>query len=110
VPRRVIENPGTVPRWSPNGEWISFSPSRSFSSGVFIVHPDGTGLRQLTKTGGWAVWWPDGEHLDFQAPGADANERIQVVSLKSSETRTLSNIHFLGTNFPFDVSRDGKSS
>ena len=110
MPRRVIENPGTVPRWSPNGEWISFSASRSFSSGVFIVHPDGTGLRQLTKTGGWAVWWPDGEHLDFQAPGADANERIQVVSLKSSETRTLSNIHFLGTNFPFDVSRDGKSS
>jgi Tol biopolymer transport system component len=108
LPRRVMENPGTVPRWSPNGEWISFSPSRSFSSGVFIVHPDGTGLRQLAKTGGWAVWWPDGEHLGFQAPGPDANEQIQVYSLKSSETRTLSNIHFLGTNFPFDVSRDGK--
>ena len=108
VPRRVMENPGSVPRWSPNGEWISFSPSRSFSSGVFIVHPDGTGLRQLTKTGGWAVWWPDGEHLGFQVAGPDGNEQIQIYNLKSGETRTLSNIHFLGTNFPFDISHDGK--
>jgi eukaryotic-like serine/threonine-protein kinase len=108
VPRRVMETPGTVPRWSPNGEWLSFSPNRSFSSGVFIVHPDGTGLRQLTKTGGWAVWWPDGEHIGFQMPGPDANQQIQVYSLKSGEARTLSNIRFLGTNFPFDVSRDGK--
>lgn len=108
MPRRVMENPGSVPRWSPNGEWISFSPSRSFSSGVFIVHPDGTGPRQLTQTGGWAVWWPDGEQLGFQAAGPDGNEQIKVYSLKSGETRTLSNIHFVGTNFPFDVSRDGK--
>jgi Tol biopolymer transport system component len=108
VPRRVMETPGTVARWSPNGEWISFSPSRSFSSGVFMVRPDGTGLRQLTHTGGWAVWWPDGEHLGFQTVGSDGNNQIQVYSLKSSETRTLSYIHFLGTNFPFDVSRDGK--
>ena len=108
VPRRILDTPGTVPRWSPNGEWISFSPNRSFSSGVFIVHPDGTGLRQLAHTGGWAVWWPDGEHLGFQMEGPDGNEQIQVYSLKSVEARTLSNIHFLGTNFPFDVSRDGK--
>jgi len=108
TPRRVLENSGTVPRWSPNGEWISFSPSRSFSSGVFIVHPDGTGLKQLTQTGGWAVWWPDGEHLGFQMVGPDGNEQIQVYSLKTGEKRTLTNIHFGGTNFPFDVSHDGK--
>jgi len=107
-PRRVLETPGTVARWSPNGEWISFSPNRSFSSGVFLVHPDGTGLRQLTKTGGWAVWWPDGEHIALQVAAADGNEQIQVYNLKSGETRTLLNMHFVGTNFPFDVSRDGK--
>ena len=54
------------------------------------------------------MWWPDGEHLGFQMEGPDGNEQIQVYSLKSVEARTLSNIHFLGTNFPFDVSRDGK--
>ncbi len=108
VARRVMESPGTVPRWSPKGEWISFSPNRSFSSGVFIVRPDGTSLKQLTQTGGWAVWWPDGEHIGFQTTGPDGNEQIQVYSLKSADTRTLANIHFAGTNFPFDVSRDGK--
>jgi Tol biopolymer transport system component len=106
--RRVLDSPGTVPRWSPDGQWLSFSPNRSFSSGVFIVHPDGSGLRHLTENGGWAVWWPDGEHIGFQAVGPDGNQQIQVYNLKSGETRTLSDIHFVGTNFPFDVSRDGK--
>ena len=108
-PRRVLESSATVPRWSPDGKWISFSPNRSFSSGVFIVHPDGTGLQRLSDTGGWAVWWPDGEHLGFQVEGSDGNEQIQVLTVKTGELRTLPGLHFVGTNFPFDVSRDGKS-
>jgi len=107
-PRRVVDAPGTVARWSPDGNWISFSPSRGFSSGVSIVHPDGTGLRRLTETGGWAVWWPDGEQIGFQMVGPDGNERIDVFNLKTGATRTLPNLHFVGTNFPFDISRDGK--
>jgi serine/threonine protein kinase/Tol biopolymer transport system component len=107
-PRRVLDMPGTVPRWSPDGKWISFSPNRGFSSGINIVHPDGSALKRLTERGGWAVWWPDGEQIGFQVVGADGNSQIQVLNLKSGETRTLSNLHFLGTNFPFDISRDGK--
>ena len=107
-PRRVLDAPGTVPRWSPDGKWISFSPNRGFSSGVSIVRPDGTGLRRLTENGGWAVWWPDGEQIGFQIVGPDANQQIQVFRLKSGEIRTLPNFHFAGTNFPFDISRDGK--
>jgi TolB protein len=107
-PRRVLDTPGTVPRWSPDGKWISFSPNRGFSSGVNVVHADGSGLKRLTESGGWAVWWPDGEQIGYQVVGADGNSQIQVLNLKSGETRTLSNLHFLGTNFPFDISRDGK--
>jgi Tol biopolymer transport system component len=107
-PRRVLEAPGTVPRWSPDGKWISFSPNRGFSSGVWIVHPDGSGLRRLTENGGWAVWWPDGGQIGFQTVGTDGNEQIRVLELKSGATRTLPNFHFLGTNYPFDISRDGK--
>jgi eukaryotic-like serine/threonine-protein kinase len=106
--RRVLEAPGTIPRWSPDGKWISFSPNRGFSSGIFIVHPDGSGLRRLSQEGGWAVWWPDGEQLGFQIVGSDGNAQIHVYSLKTGETRTLSGLHFVGTNFPFDISRDGK--
>ena len=107
-PRRVLDKPGTVPRWSPEGKWISFSPNRGFTSGVYIVHPDGTGLRRVTESGGWAVWWPDGEHIGFQVVDRDGNAQIQVLSLKTGETRTLPNLPFVGTNFPFDISRDGK--
>jgi Tol biopolymer transport system component len=107
-PRRVNEGPGTVPRWSPDGKWISFSPNRGFSSGVFIVHPDGTGLRRLTENGGWAVWWPDGEQIGYQVVGTDGNQQIEVFRLKTGEKRILPNLHFIGTNHPFDISRDGK--
>src|ERR1700687_5017733 len=57
-PRGVLDGPGNVPPWSPDGKWISYSPNRGFSSGVSIVHPDGTGLRPVSENGGWAVWWP----------------------------------------------------
>jgi serine/threonine protein kinase len=108
TPHRVLDAPATVPRWSPDGKWISFSPNRGYSSGVFIVHPDGTGLRHLTENGGWAVWWPDGEQIGFQIVGSDGHEQVQVFDLKTGATRTLPNLHFIGTNFPFDISRDGK--
>ena len=100
---------GTVPRWSPDGQWISFSPNRTTSSGVFIVHPDGSGLRRISENGGWAVWWPDGDQLGFQVIGQDGNEQIKVFRLKTGEIRALPNVHFVGTNHPFDISRDGKS-
>ena len=99
---------GTVPRWSPDGQWISFSPNRTASSGVFIVHPDGRGLRRISENGGWAVWWPDGDHLGFQVVGPDGNEQIKVSRLKTGEIHTLPHVHFVGTNHPFDISRDGK--
>jgi hypothetical protein len=54
------------------------------------------------------VWWPDGEQIGFQIVGSDGNEQIQVLNLKTGATRTLPNLHFIGTNFPFDISRDEK--
>jgi Tol biopolymer transport system component/tRNA A-37 threonylcarbamoyl transferase component Bud32 len=106
--RRVGNLTGTVPRWSPDGKWIAFSPDRGFGSGVFVVRPDGSGLKRVTELGGWPVWWPRGDKIGMQTVGAGGNEEITVVTLATGETRVLPGLRFNGTNFPFDVSRDGR--
>ena len=82
---RVTANPfssvDTNPRWSPNGQWIVFTRlkvpmtmlHRNFRqpggvSALFLVHPDGSGLQQLTRWGlsaDFADWSPDGSKLVF---------------------------------------------
>lgn len=58
------------PHWSPDDAWIAYSQSRRGGYDLFIVHPDGTGTRQVTSHadglmsfGG--VWSPDGSRLLF---------------------------------------------
>jgi Tol biopolymer transport system component len=106
--RRVGSMEGTVPRWSPDGKWIAFSPSRGFGSGAFVVHPDGSGLKRVAERGGWPVWWPDGGKIGLQTVGPDGNTELTVVTLATGEAKVLPGLHFNGTNYPFDVSRDGK--
>jgi Tol biopolymer transport system component len=38
------------PEWSPDGEWIAFTDGEN-QADVWVVRPDGTGLRQLTTVG-----------------------------------------------------------
>ena len=55
--------------WSPDGRWIAFSGVTSELAGiaqVFIVHPDGSGLRMVTRfpSGDCCpVWSPDSRYL-----------------------------------------------
>jgi Tol biopolymer transport system component len=109
TPRALTEGPSTVPRFSPDGRWIAFSPDRSFTAGVFVVPAEGGEPRRLSDAGGWPVWWPDGRRIAFQAVGGDGNSEIRVVPLQGGSATTLAEIRFLGTNYPFDVSRDGRS-
>ncbi len=67
-PRALTSGPGGDfrPAWSPDGQWIAFASDRlsnlPYAHGrwehlhlvdLFIVHPDGTGLKQLTEHGGF---------------------------------------------------------
>jgi TolB protein len=38
------------PAWSPDGEWIAFAAANRKSYDLYLIHPDGTGLRRVTRT------------------------------------------------------------
>jgi Tol biopolymer transport system component len=68
-----------APRWSPDGKQIAFYSNRSGPYQVWLIHPDGSGLRQLTfgtanETYYYPVWSPDGRHLVYSS--LDANPFI----------------------------------
>src|SRR5436190_16218939 len=55
------------PKFSPDGQWIAFLSDREGSENIWIMHPDGTGLKQVSKdpnneftSPGWA---PDGKYI-----------------------------------------------
>nr|GEW75922.1 DPP6 N-terminal domain-like protein [Tanacetum cinerariifolium]GEW78548.1 DPP6 N-terminal domain-like protein [Tanacetum cinerariifolium] len=64
----------TMCNWSPDGEWIAFASDRhspgSGSFALYMIHPNGTGLRQLIHSGSAGrtnhPWFsPDGKYIVF---------------------------------------------
>jgi Tol biopolymer transport system component len=103
----LTSSPGTLPRWSPDGSTIAFAADRLWNGGIFIVGADGQGQRQITRDGGWPVWWPDGKRIGYLTLGRDGNARICVATVKDGTTRTLDSIRLQGFNRPFAVFPDG---
>jgi Tol biopolymer transport system component len=49
--RRLIDGNGARPSWSRDGRWIAFESARDGGYGIYLVHPDGSGLTRLTRDG-----------------------------------------------------------
>lgn len=76
-----VEGPSRTPAWSPDGASIVFSSAPTFGDGVadiWLVSPDGTGLRNLTRTPAVdetdPAWSSDGTSIAFVT--ADGIEQI----------------------------------
>jgi Tol biopolymer transport system component len=83
---------GTSAAWSPDDGWIAFT-SRLRAPQVWRVHPDGSGLVQLTdgadgSSSVMPIWSPDGSKLLFERKraglvtlwtmNADGTDQVQL--------------------------------
>jgi Tol biopolymer transport system component len=56
------------PKWSPDGKQIAFTSTRDGNYEVYLIRPDGTGLRNLTQHDAVdkdPAWTPDGSQVTF---------------------------------------------
>jgi Tol biopolymer transport system component len=60
IPLKLPPGTGALnPSWSPDGTWIVFSLQRSDKAEIYLVRPDGTGLRKVTGAPGAQEQHPD---------------------------------------------------
>jgi len=89
---RLGESLNDWPAWSPTGSEIAFSAVVDGHRDLYLVNPDGTGLRQLTDTPDFdefaQAWSPDGTHIVFQA-NPDAQWDIYRMRAVGSDRRQL---------------------
>jgi Tol biopolymer transport system component len=76
--RRVSD--GFSPAWSPTGELIVFERSlpKPPYGAIYIMRPDGTGIRQLA-VGGAPEWSPDGRRVIFNRTGFSGTQAINAI-------------------------------
>jgi len=107
----AMDDPVGGVAWSPEGDWlaISVAPGGGMNQQVYLVRPDGTGLRRLTDGGrenNWlGRWSADGKVLTF------ASNRLTPESMDAYRYDMASSAPFLvaknpGVGYLLDVSRD----
>src|SRR6266851_6868369 len=65
------------PKFSPDGQWIAFLSDREGSENIWIMHPDGTGVKQVSKDPNAEFaspsWAPDGNYVYVSKAGFGIN-------------------------------------
>ena len=90
--RRGPGSAAADPAWSPDGRTIAFVRGFGSPDAIFVVKPDGSGLRNLTPkpVGAYAApaWSPDGRKLAFVSD-RDGNSEVYVMNANGSGQRRL---------------------
>ena len=81
------------PVWSPDGSQIAFVSWRTGDAEIFLIHPDGSNLTNLTNDPGWDVspaWSPDGSQIAFFSLRG-VYRQLYVMNRDGSGVRQLTN-------------------
>jgi hypothetical protein len=93
--RLVSGGVNLYPVWSPDGKRIAFARSADFNSisYLFLVNPDGTGLKALTDDSAstrQASWSPDSRYIVFENfPTGGPIATLWIIELQSGKTSPL---------------------
>ena len=80
--------------YAADGKWIAFTSERGVAgqADIYRVHPDGTGLEQLTNSPApddQATLSPDGTQLAFMSSRETRTANIRLLNLKTHKLRNL---------------------
>ena len=113
-PRMVTNSsdPANQAVWSPTSDWlaVTIAPGGGLNSQVYLVKPDGTGMRRLTQGGkdnnAIDAWSDDGTQLYIDSNRRDPAARdVFAVDIKTGELRLVAQNP--GVGGVSNLSRDG---
>jgi Tol biopolymer transport system component len=90
-PARVARDATGGVAWSPDERQIAYwqaSQRGSRGNKIYVVRPDGSGRRLLTRSGLWPNWSPDGQRIVFTS-WRDRNWEIYVMNAGGGKHRNL---------------------
>lgn len=79
--------------WSPDGQQLVFVSSRDGRPGIYVMNPDGSNIRTITRNGYDLSpnWSPDGTQIIYSS-GTRGNMRLYAVNVNGGSPRLLTNI------------------
>lgn len=108
LPIRDFRGNAVHPVWSPDGNWLAFESDMTGNWDIWLIHRDGTGLKQITHESSnerFASWSPDGTRLAF---ASDRSGNWDIWSLNVNGTGPRQLTRFNGLDIAPVWSPDGK--